>query len=181
MKRRILTLAVAALVSLHGISAPAYALTDEEKVGLAAAAILGIAALSHNEHHVRNRGQAKDANYRAMFERGYRDGLHNEPYDSRHSSEAYGSGYDAGHKERSNRLSYKKSNVGGTSVPNAAMHGCVKEVSSSLRVGRHDVHVIKAGQEGSDNFYIELAAGHRHVVCASNSQGQIFDLRDGRL
>ncbi|MEY8839871.1 hypothetical protein AB9K41_12680, partial [Cribrihabitans sp. XS_ASV171] len=72
-------------------------------------------------------------------------------------------------------------NIGGTSVPQAAINSCVSEAAASWNVAGQDVHVIKAGQEGSDNFYIELASGHAHVICGSNGAGQVFNLRNGRL
>ena len=93
----------------------------------------------------------------------------------------YGQGYDAGQKERTNRLSHKQENVHGTKVPHAALRSCTQDAASAMSVNAHDVHVIKAGQEGSDNFYIELASGHRHFVCAVNSKGGIFDTRYGHL
>ncbi len=179
--KRTLALATAALIGMQSLSTPATAMTEDEKNALAAAAILGLAALAHHQHHDRDTTSVKDAEYKAMFERGYRDGLYNEPYDARYSSTAYANGYDAGHKERSNNLAYKTSNVGGVKVPQAALNSCVSEVASSLNVSTHHVHVINAGQEGSDNFYIELAAGHRHLICGSSGAGQVFNMRDGRM
>ncbi|MCR9150622.1 MAG: hypothetical protein NXH83_10635 [Rhodobacteraceae bacterium] len=181
MPKRTTATAAAALIAMQALAAPAFALSEEQKAGLAAAALLGIAALSHHQHHYRDDAPKADANYKAMFERGYRDGLHNESYDSRHNSAAYSQGYDAGQKERSNRLAYKTSNIGGTKVPTEAVNSCVTEVASSLNVSGHHVHVIKAGQEGANNFYIELAAGHRHLVCGTDGAGAVFNLRDGRL
>ena len=178
--KRSLAFATATLISLQALGTPAVALGDDEKNALAAAAILGLAALAHHQHHDRDTS-AKDADYKAMFERGYRDGLYNEPYDSRYSSQAYANGYDAGHKERANNLAYKTSNVGGVKVPQAALNGCATEVAGSLNVRVRDVHIIKAGQEGGDNYYIETAVGHRHMICGSNGAGQVFNLRDGRL
>ena len=179
--KRTLAFATATLISLQSLGTPAVALSDDEKTALAAAAILGLAALAHHQHHDRDTTSAKDANYKALFERGYRDGLYNEPYDTRHSSTAYANGYDAGHKERANNLAYKTSNVGGVKVPQAALNGCANEVASSLNVRVRDVHIIKAGQEGADNFYIETAVGHRHMICGSSGAGQVFNLRDGRM
>lgn len=179
--RNPLSAAMSAVIVLQLSAAPVYALTDEQQAALAAAAIIGVAAIAHNSNHYQDGYNAKTAEEKAMFERGYRDGLHNEPYDSRHSSVAYGQGFDAGHKERSNRLSYKTSNVGGTKVPQAALNSCVSDAASAMSVGVHDVHTIKAGQEGSDTYYIEVASGHKHLVCQVNSKGQIFDTRYGRL
>lgn len=175
---------------LLGVSAMSVALTmstapvraDDEAAAIAGAiAIIGLAALAHNKNHYQEGYRPNGENETAAFERGYRDGLHNEPYDSRHSSTAYGQGFDAGQKERSNRLAHKQRDIAGVKVPAAAAQSCVNEASSSWGVGRHDVHIVNAGQEGADNFYIELASGHRHVICGSNSQGQVFNFRNGRM
>lgn len=178
---RFFNLIAAALVATQVTATPASAMSDDEKKVLAAAALLGIAALAHNKNHYHDDYEPKDSHATAAFERGYRDGLHNEPYDSRHSSADYGQGYDAGQKERRNRLSHKTRDIKGTKVPTAAVRSCRNEAALNLGVGKRDVHLINAGQEGSDNFYIELASGHKHVICGANSQGDIFNLRSGRM
>lgn len=179
--KKTVTAVSAAVIALQLCAGPSYALSDEEKAALAAAALLGVAALAHNSNHYREGYAPSGAEEKAEFERGYRDGLHNEPFDPNRSSTAFAQGYDAGQKERSNRLAYKNQAPQGTRVPQAAVNSCVSDAASAMSVGRHDVHVIKAAQEGSDNYYIEVASGHRHLVCSVNSQGQIFDTRYGRL
>lgn len=178
---RIIMTSLVAGSLIVGSALPSFALSDEEKAALAAAAVLGIAMLSHNQHHYQDGYKPANEHETAMFEAGYRDGLHNERFDTGYGSRAYSEGYAAGHKERDNRLAHKTNNVHGMKIPSAAIAGCTDEVSSSLGVGKHHVNVIKAGQEGSDNFYIEMASGHRHVICGTNSKGQVFNLRDGRL
>lgn len=179
--KHFVSLAAGAALALNLASAPASAMNDREKAALGAIALLGIAALAHNQNHYHEGQEPRGADQTAQFERGYRDGLHNEPYDSRHSSVAYGQGFDAGQKERSNRLAHKTRNVHGTQVPVAAMRACRDEAASSWGVHRRDVHAINAGQEGSDNFYIEVASGHKHVICGTSGAGQVFNLRNGRL
>jgi hypothetical protein len=176
-----LSLVAAAAFAAQTLTLPSYAMSDAEKAALAAAAIIGVAALSHHKHHHRDPAQMNNAEYTAMFERGYRDGLYNESYDSAYSSAAYGNGYDAGQKERSSRLAHKNPANTRGSVPGAAMRSCVSEVSNSVGVPAHDVHLIKTGQEGADNFYIEFAVGHKHLVCGTNAAGKVFNLRDGRV
>ncbi len=176
-----LVAATALAIGLSMSTQSASALSDDEEKALGAIALLGLAALAHNENHYHEGYQPADSDATARFERGYRDGFHNEPYDSRHSSYDYGQGYDAGQKERRNRLAYKTRDVRGTNVPVAAISSCWEEAASSWGVDKHNVHLVNAGQEGSDNFYIEYAAGHRHVVCGTNSEGQVFNLRNGRL
>lgn len=173
-------LTTAAVLCFQIVALPAQAASDEEKAALAAAALIGIAALAHNQNHHKSSSHSTNANSEAEFERGYRDGLHNESFDA-NGGDAFAQGYEAGQKERSNRQAYKTSNVAGTKVPQAALNSCVSDAASAMNVGGQDIHVIKAGQEGSDTYYIEVASGHKHLVCQVNSQGQIFDTRYGHL
>jgi hypothetical protein len=66
-------------------------------------------------------------------------------------------------------------------VPRAAWHSCVKDAASAMNVGAKHIKAVKAGQEGADNYYIELAGPKKHLVCSVNAKGQIFDTRYGRL
>lgn len=72
-------------------------------------------------------------------------------------------------------------NVGGVKVPQAALKSCVSDAASAMNVRAKEIRVVKAGQEGADSFYIEVASGKRHLVCAVNSKGEIFDTRYGKL
>ena len=180
MKKLVLAIAVTAVGISLSVN-PVRANQKETAAAIGALAILGVAALSHNKNHYRDDYEPAGEQQTAAFERGYRDGLHNERYDSSHNSSHYSQGYDAGAKERDNRLAHKTKNIGGTKVPVAAKRACVSEAASSWGVGRHDVHTVNAGQEGADNFYIELASGHKHVICGTNSKGQVFNLRNGRM
>ena len=71
--------------------------------------------------------------------------------------------------------------IGGVSVPKAALNSCISDAASAMNVGAQDIRVIKAGQEGADTYYIEVASRKKHLVCSVNSKGQIFDTRYGRL
>lgn len=161
-------------------AAPVQASDDDEKA-LAALALLGLAAMAHNDNHYHEGYKPANDQAMAKFERGYRDGLHNEPYDSRHSSFDYGQGYDAGHKERANRLAHKRRDANRAVVPHRAKVACRDEVASSWGVDRQNVHLVNTGQEGASNYYIEFASGHKHVICGANAQGEVFSLRNGRM
>jgi hypothetical protein len=113
---------------------------------------------------------------------GYRDGLHNHPYASNDPTTAYMNGFDAGARERSHAHAHQTNNVAGVKVPKAAIDSCFNDaVKGVFQTNPHNVHVIKAAQEGSDNFYIEFAHGHKHVVCVVNSKGEIFNTEYRRL
>ena len=74
------------------------------------------------------------------------------------------------------------SNVGGVKVPKAALDACFNDaVKGVFQTNPQNVKVVKAAQEGADNFYIELAHGDKHVVCEVNSKGQIFNTEFRRL
>lgn len=161
--------------------APAQAKVDKDVLA-GALVLLGAAALSHNENHYREGYQPANSVEAADFERGYRDGLHNADYDSRRSSVAYGNGYDAGHKERDNRLSHRsRAESEGPNVPPIAMHGCARVVATNFAVGIHDVHIVKTVQRGPNDFLVEAAVGHNHMTCVMNDGPDPVEVYGGRI
>lgn len=184
MKRTALA-ATTALIVMSSLPAPTRASENSDKAALAALAILGIAAFAHNEDHYRDGQALQTGQEKADFERGYRDGLHNEPYDSARSSAAYGAGYDAGHKERANRLAYKQHDAE-RGAPNLAMRSCVGEASARWNRNPRDIHVVASAmgsfsQAGGQEYRVEVATGHRHAVCNVNAEGTVFGIEKGRL
>jgi hypothetical protein len=174
--------ATAVALALQVGSGPVLASDNGDKAAVAALAILGIAALAHHKDHYREGYQPNGGSETADFERGYRDGLYNEPFDPQRSSTAFAQGYDAGQKERANGLAHKNNSVAGVKVPQAAINACFDDaVKGVFQTSPGNVHLIKAAQEGSDTFYIDLAHGHKHVVCTVNSAGQIFNTEYRRL
>lgn len=75
-------------------------------VAIGAAAIIGAAVLAHNSHH-RDDKHGQDSKSVAEFDRGYRDGLHNQPYHNYSNTSAYSDGYNAGNQDRYERTSYR--------------------------------------------------------------------------
>lgn len=160
---------------------------DKDEAALAALALLGIAALAHHDDHYRAGNEPKSAQQTARFERGYRDGLHNEHYDTAHSSAMYAQGYDAGQKERSNRLAHKRQANNENQLPNGiAARSCVGQASADWGRNPRDIHVVARrkgsfSQAGGQEILIELAAGHKHGICRVNQNGTVFEVRNGRL
>ena len=72
-------------------------------------------------------------------------------------------------------------NIGGVAVPKKALQSCVNDAASAMSVSAKKIKAVKAGQEGSDTYYIELAGPKKHFVCSVNSKGEIFDTRYGHL
>lgn len=74
-------------------------------VAVGAAALLGLAALVSKSHHREDRDL--DERQTAQFERGYRDGLHNQPFHNYENSNEYSDGYTKGVDQRRQETSYR--------------------------------------------------------------------------
>lgn len=186
MLGRTASLLASASLALGLAGAPARSDENADAAIVAGAvAILGIAALAHNSDHYRPGQEPKTEQETADFERGYRDGLHNEPYDSRHSTAAYGSGFDAGHKERANRLARKNIHKD-DKAPHLATSGCVGEASAQWGRNPRDIHVVNSkkgsfSQAGGQEFRVEVSVGHKHGVCDVSAKGAVFKFHKGHL
>ena len=73
---------------------------------VAAAALIGVAALAHKSQHHDDGRHGGSASDEADFERGYRDGLYNQSYDT-HSGSQYSQGYSSGARDRASNTSYR--------------------------------------------------------------------------
>lgn len=109
-------------------------MSDGAKVAIGAAALLGVAALAHKSH------QRNDRNFNeqqtADFERGYRDGLYNNSFDSRGAGNEYRDGYNQGVSERTQQSSYRYGGGGGynSGWTRCASEGEYCRVDGSARV-----------------------------------------------
>jgi hypothetical protein len=146
----------------------------------AAVAILGLAALAHSaDDHPDGKKYKGDSE--AYFERGYRDGLHGEDYDSAYNNAEYGEGFSAGMKERDNRLAHKKHHKSKNKAPTVALRTCVGEASAKWGTNPQRISVIKSKKAGSDDYFVEVAAGHKHGSCEVSKHGEIYNFKNGRI
>jgi hypothetical protein len=74
-------------------------------VAIGAAAIIGAVALAHQSHERNEKHQ--DQKSVAEFDRGYRDGLYNQPYHNYQRTDGYSDGYSAGSHKRDEQTSYR--------------------------------------------------------------------------
>ena len=74
-------------------------------IAVGAAALLGLAVLASKSHHREDRDY--DERQTAQFERGYRDGLYNQPYHNYENSNEYSHGYTKGVDQRGHETSYR--------------------------------------------------------------------------
>ena len=84
---------------------------DSAALAIAAAAIIGAAALAHDSHH-RDGKHDGDSKSISEFDRGYRDGLYRNDYHNYNDSGAYSDGYSAGVDDRQERSSHKSHHSG---------------------------------------------------------------------
>ena len=137
-------------------------MSDGAKVAVGAAALLGVAALLHKSHDREDRSYNEQQT--ADFERGYRDGLYNNSFNSRGSGGEYNDGYNKGMQERSQQSNYRGG--GGSSSSNygsgwtrCASEGQYCNVNGSARV-----------RYGADNRY-EYRNVNGGVLCSVKTFG----------
>ncbi|MCM5570081.1 hypothetical protein M6I34_06140 [Burkholderiaceae bacterium FT117] len=82
-------------------------MSDGAKVALAAAAILGVAALAHKSHERDKERSSQSPQDVAEFERGYRDGLYHHPYHNYNNRQDYSEGYQRGAEKRAAETAYR--------------------------------------------------------------------------
>ena len=68
--KQFVTLAAGAALAFNLTGTPSNAMDDKEKAALGAIALLGIAALAHNQNHYHEGQEPQGADQTAQFERG---------------------------------------------------------------------------------------------------------------
>lgn len=155
-------------------------MSDGAKVAVGAAALLGIAALAHKSH------QRDDRNYNeqqtADFERGYRDGLYNNSFNSRGGSGEYNDGYNKGVDERRQQSGYRYgqgSDNYGSGWTRCAAEGQYCSVNGSARVrygadNRYEYRNVTGGILCSVKLFGDPAYGI-HKTCEYSSHGSGYE------
>lgn len=89
--------------------------TKEEALGAAIGVILGVAVLAHKSGHHADESHYTSHGDEAEYERGYRDGLHGQPYHNYGRTDAYASGFEAGVDQVGHETPYRSGhrNAGG--------------------------------------------------------------------
>jgi hypothetical protein len=76
-------------------------------IAIGAAALIGLAALSHQQHHHDDNRHHDDVDKEAEFERGYRDGLYAAGYHNYNRGDVYSDGYEKGARQRDHEISHR--------------------------------------------------------------------------
>ncbi len=178
IRHAMMTLGAAAMCLQLGTTPASAEMSHDEKV-VAAAALLGIAALLHNKHHYKN-GYAPAAGEQAAdFENCYRDGLHGYPYTE--STRDCAEGWQAGNAEREKARAHRQITSADQKAPPMAIRGCANLLATNFAVGTHAVHIIKARSPTKHEWEIEASVGHEHMVCIMRDTGEVISARGGKL
>ena len=154
--------------------------SNEDVAG--ALVLLGVAALAHHQHHYREGQSPSGAENTAMFERGYRDGLHGYTDDLSRTSPDYAHGYEAGTTERANRNRHRTNTESSASkVPHFATQACAALVAKNFGVGTHDVHITRTVYRGENDFLVEGAVGHGYMTCVVDGNAEVLEAYGGPI
>lgn len=136
--------------------------TGAAVAGVAVAAILGAALLSHHDKHYDQGYRPSNNNASANFERGYQDGLHDGPFTSSGNNPDYNQGYNAGQQERTNRLrANRESWDGGGGGKSAARAACARYASEEWGASAHAVGARSSGS----GWAVDVTAGYESATC----------------
>lgn len=149
---------------------------------IAAAALLGIAALSHHDGHYSEGTRYDSHQDKAEFERGYRDGLHNASSNNYNKTQAYRDGYKSGQHERDLRVSHNRRNeweknrhAADGRIKRSALHEAEK--FWGLRRGSA-TPVSSSFNEKNRRYRVKVAAGYHKGVCVLDEQGNVIQFID---
>ena len=175
--------AFVASVSLFA-AGPLRADNDAAKIAVGAAAILGVAALAHQNQHHKDDKHHTTSEKEAAYEHGFQDGLHNADFrpDRDHES-AYRDGFDAGVDERKLRTGHYRDHEWEEdrhAAPRLAMQACAGEVSDSADISPRDITPVTSRRKG-DGYLVEVASGYRHYTCTVDEDGDIRGMRNGSI
>lgn len=177
-------MAFVASVSLFA-AGPLRADNDAAKIAVGAAAILGVAALAHQNQHHKDDKHHNTPDKEAAYERGFQDGLHNAGYRATPDHESsYREGYDAGADERGLRTGHYRDHEWEEdrhSAPRYAMKACVEEVSSSADIDPRDITPVTSRQSSRGDYLVEVASGYRHYTCTVNDDGDVRGMKNGSI
>lgn len=149
---------------------------------IAAAALLGIAALSHHDGHYEEGKRYDDHREKAEFERGYRDGLHNARQNDYNRTQAYRDGFKSGQHERDLRISHNQRNqwkedrhAADGRMKRKALH----EAEKYWGIARGSATPVSSTyNEKNGRYRIKVAAGYHHGVVVMDKDGNFIRFVD---
>ncbi|UZJ39770.1 hypothetical protein OO185_01365 [Prosthecochloris sp. SCSIO W1102] len=153
-------------------------------VAVAAAAILGVAALSHHDGHYPDGVRYENSSDKAEFERGYRDGLHNSARNNYNNTKAYRHGYKSGFDERDIRISHNQRNKWDKNrhaATGKVKRVALKEAERFWNIPRGSATPLSSTyNEKNGHYRVDVAAGYHRGVCVLTEDGTIVRFKDSR-
>lgn len=155
---------------------------NSSTAAIAAAALLGIAALSHHDGHYQEGTRYDRHEDKAEFERGYRDGLHNASQNDYNRTRAYRDGYASGMNERDQRISHNQPNrwpQGRHAADTEMQHKATREAERFWGIQRGSATPVSSTyNDKNQRFRIRVAAGYHKGVCVLDQQGNFIRFVD---
>lgn len=151
--------------------------------GVAIAALIGAALLSHHDKHYKNGPGPTSNPDRAEFERGYRDGRNgSESLNYEHNTQ-YNDGYNAGHRERNNQLegsrhTYEVMRTPSSGAPGAARSACARRADSYWELPPGSAVATDSRSFGDDVYQVTVQSGYDTATCTVNGEGNVEGIDD---
>lgn len=144
--------------------------------GLLIAGLIGAAVASHDDHHHRDNQHGSDARNEAEYERGYNDGLHDGAFSDYDRNPAYSEGWDAGQRERQNRLSASRYSYHSRGSANEARAACASAADDWWRLRPGSSSAFSARAYSNSAYEVQVAAGYQQATCTYEN-GRVQGLR----
>jgi len=176
--KKTLSILLSAALALNLTAAPSRAEMSDGEKAAAALAVIGITALALKNSKDNKGFKPANAREREEYDRGYRDGQEGLRYWPNARTRAYGIGYQEGQK---NRDKYADEDRYGNGAPERANSGCAQIVARNFAVSPRRVELLRARSLSRHKWLIEAAVGRDHMVCTMRDNGEVLDLRGGRM
>lgn len=151
--------------------------------GVAVAALIGAALLSHHDKHYKDGAGPSSNADRAQFERGYRDGRNgSESYNYEHNT-SYSDGYNAGLRERNNQLeagrhNYEVMRSPSSGAPPAARAACARRADNYWNIPEGSAIATDSRSFGDDVYQVTVQSGYDTATCTVNGRGNVEGIDD---
>jgi len=172
------------LVSLPMLSPKPVMAKHGEKtaVAVAAAALIGVAALSHHDGHYEEGKEYRDHRDKAEFDRGFRDGLHNASRNNYNHTDAYRDGFRAGLHERDLRVSHNQPNYWEKdrhAADGRMKHRACHEAERYWGLPRGSATPVSSSyNERNGRYRIKVAAGYKRGVVVMDRNANVIRFID---
>ncbi|MCB2048726.1 MAG: hypothetical protein KDE32_10935 [Novosphingobium sp.] len=145
--------------------------------GVAVAAILGAALLSHHDKNHSDGKHYANANDEAEYERGFRDGVHNGQFVNYDHNMSYSDGFAAGSRERENKLNANRYNYtasrGNQNHRADLAAACAREAERYWNIPAGTASTYDVRSTGNGMHEVKVAAGYGSGTCTVSSDGQV--------